>query len=89
MSKEVIQSYIYTQKINYFVSTIYRRSSAMLNPDGWYYETFAWTLKENGEKDEWVEDNSGAISLNGALKQHYGVCDKLSTSQESERKGER
>ena len=76
-SKKFMQIYLYTDKGNYFISTIYRRSSAMLNPDGWYYETFAWRLNDKDERTDWVEDNSGAISKKGAIKQHLEVIEKL------------
>mgnify|MGYP001606770574 FL=1 len=77
-SEKLMQTYLYTQRGNFFVSTIYRRSSAMLNPDGWYYETFAWKLiKNTNERGEWVADNSGAFTIEGAIKQHNKVCSQL------------
>lgn len=76
-NKKFLQSYLYTEKFgNFFVSTCYRRSSAMLNPDSWYYETFAWKL--DGEKRiDWVADNSGAIYEKGAYEQHIEVIKQL------------
>ena len=71
-----MQTYLYTEFGNFFVSTCYRQSSAMLNPDSWYYETFAWKL--DGEKrTDWVADNSGAITSGHAIDQHMQVCYQL------------
>lgn len=77
--KKFLQSYLYTEKFgNFFISTCYRRSSAMLNPDGWYYETFAWKLKEEKERElKIIADNSGAISKKGAINQHMEVVKQL------------
>ena len=60
----------------FFVSTIYRESSAQLNPDSWYFETFAWKMKD-GKQDEWVADNSGAPYEKSAMKQHFNVVEQL------------
>lgn len=74
--KKFLQSYLYTKFGDFFISTAYRKSSAMLNPDGWYYETFAWKLIKK-KRTDWVADNSGAISENGAIKQHIEVIYQL------------
>lgn len=77
ISKPFLQSYLYVEnEKKYFVSTIYRRSSAQLNPDQWYYETLAWSL-EGDIRKSLVEDNSGALSPIGAFKQHQEVLLKL------------
>jgi len=73
-----LQSYIYTEKYgDFFVSTCYRQSSAMLNPDAWYFETFAWKLDKDKKRTEWVADNSGSSYEEGAIKQHMEVCLQL------------
>lgn len=59
------------------VSTAYRRSSAMLNLDDWYYETFAWNLDEENKRGKIIADNSGAMDIEGALEQHNEVCRQL------------
>lgn len=77
LSKKFMQTYLYLDGFNYFVSTIYRKSSAALNPDGWYYETFAWQLNEKNEKEGLIEDNSGAVSQKRALEQHQETINNL------------
>lgn len=75
--EKFLQTYVYTDKYgDFFVSTCYRRSSARLNPDQWYFETFAWRL-ENKKRTEWVADNSGGIYEETAHKQHIEVCRQL------------
>lgn len=72
------QSYIYRENgEKYFVSTGYRRSSAALNPDSWYFDTLAWRLDENDECTDWIADHSGARTESGALKQHFEVVKQL------------
>ena len=75
-SKKFLQSYLYTENGDYFISTCYRKSSASLNPDGWYYETFAWKI-ENGKRTNWVHENGGAISKENAIKQHLETINHL------------
>ena len=75
-SKQVMRTDLFTKFGQFFVSTCYRRSSAMLNPDGWYYETFAWGV-ENNKRTRWIADNSGAYFLRKAIEQHSEVCKQL------------
>ena len=82
MNKKFLQSYVYSEKYGeFFVSTCYRRSSARLNPDAWYYETFAWKL-EGEKRTEWVADNSGATYKRKAYEQHIEVCKQLDENGE-------
>ena len=81
-SKKFLQSYLFTNYGNFFVSTIYRRSSAMLEVDSWYYETFAWRLDKNKHRTDWVADNSGAGTVPGAFDQHFEVCRQLELNGE-------
>lgn len=77
-NKQIMRTDLFSGKYgNFFISTCYRRSSATLNPDGWYYETFAWKLNEKNERTDWVADNSGAITIEKAEKQHFEVCRQL------------
>jgi hypothetical protein len=72
------QTYVYRDNgESYFVSTAYRESSAELNPDGWYFETLAWTLNDKNERLDIIADNSGAIDEPSALKQHFQVVEQL------------
>lgn len=75
--EKFLQSYLYTEYGNFFISTIHRESSAMVNNPPWYYETFAWRLNEKNERTDWIADNSGAHGQVGALKQHYAVIEQL------------
>lgn len=78
LSEKVLQSYVYSEKGKFFVSTIYRESSAMIEPPvPWFYETFAWTLDEHDKKKDWIADNSGASYIDKALDQHIEVCKQL------------
>ena len=76
-SDKFIQSHVYSSKHGeFFISTCYRQSSAMLNPDNWYYETLAWKWV-NSARTDWVAANGGAITKTGAYKQHIEVCRQL------------
>jgi len=76
-SKKLLQSYLFTNYGNFFISTIYRISSVMIDPSPWYYETFAWRLDKNKHRTDWVADNSGAGTPTGAFEQHFEVCRQL------------
>ena len=65
---------------NFFISTCHRRSSAVLGYESWYYETFAWKLNDKNERTDWVADNSGAMTIESAEKQHFEVCRQLRES---------
>lgn len=75
--EKFLQSYLYTDHGDFFISTAYRRSSAALNPDGWYYETLAWLLNESKILGGIVLDNSGAISKSRAINQHMKTVEQL------------
>jgi len=72
-----IQSYVYTDYGNFFVSTCYRKSSAMLSPNIWYFETFAWRLNEMNKRTDWVVEEGGGAGLIEALELHFEVCKQL------------
>ena len=76
-NRQTMRTDLFTEFGNFFVSTGYRRSSAVLNPNGWYYETFAWRLDKKNKRTDWVADNSGVMTLKGAIRQHYDVCKQL------------
>ena len=78
LSEKFLQSYLYTVKFgNFFVSTIHRKSSALMGGEQWFYETFAWNLDDKGERDGWIADNSGAKFMSDAIKQHTEVLKQL------------
>ena len=77
LSEKYLQSYCYTKFGNFMVSTIHRRSSATLAPDMWYYETLAWNLLPNGDRDKIIADNSGAHFETQARVQHSQVVEQL------------
>lgn len=75
MSIRLIQSYVQDR---YFVSTAYRRSSASLNPDGWYYETLVWEWNpETKERGELLESHDSGLSRRRAMIEHAGHCQVL------------
>ncbi len=73
MSEKLIQSYV---KDRWFISTIYRQSSAALNPDGWYYETMVWDwdaqTKTRGE--HFIAQYDSGLSETYAMRHHADVC---------------
>ena len=80
LEKKFLQSYLYTDYGNFFISTAYRRAST---PEpSWYYDTFAWNLNDNNERTDCVADNSGAGNVQGALKQHFEVLEELEKTGE-------
>jgi hypothetical protein len=56
----------------YTVSTIYRQSSAMMDPAPWYYETFVWYEDDNKKFQYFDETDS---SKNGT-KHHFEVVQR-------------
>ena len=73
----LIQSYV---RDRYFVSTMYRRSSAMLAPNHYYYETLAWEWDyDTKERGEMIRDlpEDCPFTQARALAQHILVCDML------------
>jgi len=69
----LIQSYVDGR---WFVSTIYRMSSVMLNPPAnWYYETIVWGWDSETKQRTEILDihNSGSFSEK-AMKSHIGIC---------------
>jgi hypothetical protein len=76
--KQIIRTELFSGEFgNFFISTCYRRSSAALAPDHYFYETFAWKLNDKNERTDWVADNSGAITIKRAEEQHFEVCRQL------------
>jgi len=72
----LIQSYVYKK---YFVSTAYRKSSAMINSPPWYYETLTWEWNPNtGDLGKILESEDSGGHPNVALENHCLVCKKLS-----------
>ena len=78
-SEKFIQSYVYTKQYGkFFVSTCHRMSSVQMDPAPWFYETFAWKLKEDNHREQKIiADNSGAGTPDGAFNQHIEVCRQL------------
>jgi hypothetical protein len=57
----------------FMVSTIRRRSSAALNPDAWYYETFVWELNEKGERGKLIDESASPDYEHSALLHHQKI----------------
>jgi len=72
MNESVIQSYV---KRKFFVSTVYRESSAMVYPPPKYYETIIWewdsTTRKSGKMLSIIDSGR---TIKQALKSHFGIC---------------
>jgi hypothetical protein len=76
--QKLIQSYVQDY---FFVSTAYRRSSAMLAPDLWYYETIVWNWNpETRERGEIVDSHDSGYSRRTALASHAEICASLAAT---------
>jgi hypothetical protein len=68
-------------KGKYFISTIYRQSSAVTDTPLWYFETMAWewdnVTKERGQLLE-MEDSGTYEEM--ALDNHFAMVNKLMQS---------
>lgn len=62
----------------YYVSTGYRRSSAALAPDLWFYETLIWTA-ENGSRKKLVYSEDSGSYTEDAYPRHIQIVDILIT----------
>ena len=81
--KQILRTEIFSGKFgNFFVSTMKRRSSGMLDTFGMYYETLAWGMNDKNERENIVADNSGALTGIRAEEQHFEVCRQLRTTGE-------
>ena len=68
-SKPMFKTYIYGVKKNYFVSTIWRQSSAMVEDAPWYAETIAW---------EWFPDTQNRGEIVAITEgDHFEICQSL------------
>ena len=81
MEHTLIQSYVCEE---YFVSTIYRRSSAELGPK-WYYETIVWKWnKDTRTRGKMLEMHDSGLSPMTAIDHHYDICRAALASKEGE-----
>jgi hypothetical protein len=71
---QLICSYI---KNKYFISTVYRRCSAVLASDIWYFETIVWEWDSKTRKrGEMLEMEDSGISEIRAIESHLEICKK-------------
>lgn len=82
MAKEtLIQSYV---KDQWFVSTIYRQSSASHAPDHWYYETMVWPwdseTRRRGER--FTDQQDSGLTTTHALESHFQIVRALMLESE-------
>ena len=76
-AQKLIQSYVQDY---YFVSTAYRRSSAALAPDQWYYETIVWNWNpKTRERGEIVDSRDSGMNRTTALACHAAICASLAS----------
>jgi hypothetical protein len=72
---KLIQSYV---KELFFVSTIYRQSSAIVH-DMWYYETIAFTWDKETRQSRNIVCMEESTFADSAIKDHFNICMKLAT----------
>ena len=69
---KLIQSYVIEK---YFISTAYRRCSAVLAPNLWYYETIVWKWDQETRKRGHILDSQDSGSYpEMALRMHCELC---------------
>lgn len=77
MEKKQYQLMCTYLKGKYFISTIYRQSSAMIE-DCWYFETMAWDWDEKTkQRGSIVEMDDSGISEEMAMDNHLLMVKKL------------
>jgi hypothetical protein len=78
---KLIQSYVLNR---YFVSTIFRDSSAAIDPRP-YFETMVWPWDADTRQraDQFTAQVDSGHFAAEALKSHFGVCFELAKSLES------
>lgn len=77
MEKKQYQLMCTYLKGKYFISTIYRQSSAMVE-DCWYFETMAWEWNEKTKKrGSIVEMDDSGIDEDMAMNNHLLMVKKL------------
>ena len=77
MEKKQYQLMCTYLKGKYFISTIYRQSSAMIE-DCWYFETMAWDWDEKTkQRGSIVEMHDSGVSEEMAMDNHLLMVKKL------------
>ena len=73
MSEKFIQSFV---KDEYMVSTIYRESSAMIEPPAnWFYETIVWKWdKKEKTRGDLLEQFDSGTYPEKAIENHMEIC---------------
>jgi len=85
--KKLIQSYVLEK---FFVSTVYRQCSAVVESPSWYYETivFAWD-KETKKTEGIIEMLDSGSEPGDALISHNNTCLKYFVQQRREQNDDR
>ena len=74
LDKRLIKSYVWHGEDCFFVSTIYRGSSAMLGPRR-FSETIVWKYDyEKAARGEQIYMDGG---LEGSIRVHLSICDRI------------
>lgn len=72
---KLIQSYV---RDTWFVSTIWRQSSAPIVSAPWYYETIVWEWDpETRERGNIISSHDGGSDYVMAARHHARVCEDL------------
>jgi hypothetical protein len=81
---KLIQSYLLEK---YFVSTAYRRSSAVELTEHWYYETMVWEWDaETKERGNVLLQESSGIGKESAIRNHFSICLEFTKKEREEKK---
>lgn len=79
MSQRLIQSYV---KDKYFVSTIYRESSAAIIPSIWYFETMVWEWNpKTRERGKWLAQEGEFLHERLGLEEHFRICSEYAAKE--------
>lgn len=72
---KLIQSFVAD---TYMVSTAYRRSSASIIPELWYYETIVWEYNsKTKQRGKILEIHDSGINAKMAFRNHMTICETL------------
>lgn len=76
--RNLIQSFVNNE---FFVSTIYRQSSACIESPPWYFETLVWEWKADLRERGKIVHSAASSYRESALKDHAEICRKLACGE--------
>jgi ATP phosphoribosyltransferase regulatory subunit HisZ len=83
MAEKLIQSYV---KDKWFVSTMYRQTSAAFASELWYYETMVWNWNAETREREpnFIAQYDSGLTEKAAMEHHMRVCALLPVTPNDE-----